>query len=130
MIKTVVLDASALLALLYKEPGHDAVSQHMHNLTVLSAVNLAEVIGKTQHIGLSSDQLMPLLQLLGIQVFDLNASLAVQIGLMRAVAKPFGLSLGDLACLTLGKHLACPVLTADRAWIETDFGVEIILIRP
>ena len=41
-----------------------------------------------------------------------------------------GLSLGDRACLALGRTLARKVLTADRAWkgLAID-GVEVELIR-
>jgi len=42
---TVVLDASALLAVLHEEPGADMVVQSMRQSTV-SAVNLSETIVK------------------------------------------------------------------------------------
>ncbi|CAM4427718.1 type II toxin-antitoxin system VapC family toxin [Paenibacillus alkaliterrae] len=130
MNDVLVFDASAILALLYQEPGHEVVSKYLNTHSGLSAVNLAEIIGKTQPTGLAPNQLLSYLQLLGVQIFDLNQDLAIQIGIMRMSAKPYGLSLGDLACMALGKQLACPVITADRAWKETDYGVEIILIRP
>ncbi|MCA0756824.1 type II toxin-antitoxin system VapC family toxin [Paenibacillus sp. N4] len=124
-----VFDASALLALLYKEPGHEMVSTCLGGRSRLSAVNLAEIVGKTQPFGLSADQLLSYLHLLGLQIIDFSQDLAIQVGAMRATSQFSGLSLGDLACLALGKQLECPVITADRAWKHTDFGVEIILIH-
>jgi PIN domain nuclease of toxin-antitoxin system len=45
--------------------------------------------------------------------------------------KCYGLSLGDLYCLALGKYLGKPVYTADRVWkdVGEKIGVNIVLIR-
>lgn len=53
---------------------------------------------------------------------DLTASLIKH-------TKPFGLSLGDRACLALGMKMNLPVLTADRAWAKLDLGVQVNLLR-
>ena len=37
------------------------------------------------------------------------------------------LSLGDMACLAVGRYLQLPVLTNDRNWRTIDFGVAIHL---
>jgi len=49
-------------------------------------------------------------------------------GLWR-VSHRAGLSLGDRACLALGKTLGYAVVTADRVWESLDAGVEVVLIR-
>jgi ribonuclease VapC len=41
----------------------------------------------------------------------------------------YGLSLGDRACLALAMELKLPVVTADRAWIDLDLGIDICVIR-
>lgn len=38
-------------------------------------------------------------------------------------------SLGDRACLALAMELKLPVVTADRAWIDLDLGIDICVIR-
>jgi ribonuclease VapC len=45
--------------------------------------------------------------------------------------KPFGLSLGDHACLALAKRENLPALTADHSWLRAAplVGVEVRLIR-
>ena len=48
----VVLDASALLALLYQEPGGEAVRDHLPG-SLLSAVNLSEVVTKSVDMGMT-----------------------------------------------------------------------------
>ena len=45
-MSSIVLDASALLALLNGEPGSDKLTPELLNDAVSSAVNLAEVQGK------------------------------------------------------------------------------------
>lgn len=129
MNKPVVLDASAALALLHREPGHRTVADRIQNGAVLSAVNLAEIISKQQDLGIPPDRMIPLLQLLGIEIRDFDMETAIRAGLLRNLTKPLGLSLGDRACIGLGQLLNCPVLTADRTWTRADFGIEIVLIR-
>lgn len=50
-----VLDASALLALLNREPGVDKLTPQLLNAATSSTVNLAEVQGKLVERGLSPD---------------------------------------------------------------------------
>ena len=39
------------------------------------------------------------------------------------------LTFGERACLALAKHMRCPAVTADRAWLDVDIGVEIQIVR-
>ena len=126
---TIVLDASAVLAFLNKEPGYPVVSDYLAAGCAMSAVNLAEVAYKLAAIGVPPKQVQTFLDLMGIEVCALTAEHAIQIAQMKPAAKAYGLSLADLACLALGKQLLLPVLTADRVWEQTDYGIEIVLIR-
>lgn len=56
---------------------------------------------------------------------------AVVSGQLRGLTKRHGLSLGDRACLRLGRRLGLEVLTADRAWadIADAIGMTIRVIR-
>ncbi len=52
--------------------------------------------------------------------------------ILNPATKHLGLSLGDRACLALGKTQDIPVITADHIWqkLELDkLGIKIILIR-
>ncbi|HWF62573.1 MAG TPA: type II toxin-antitoxin system VapC family toxin [Nitrospira sp.] len=66
---------------------------------------------------------------LGITVISFDEPLAFSTGFLRATTSDYGLSLGDRACLALGKHLHRPVLTADRMWSTLKLDVTIQLIR-
>lgn len=43
--------------------------------------------------------------------------------------KKLGLSLGDRACIALGRQLRRPVLTTDRNWRYLELEIEIRVIR-
>ncbi len=51
-----VLDASALLAAFFDEPGADVVAERMSG-ALMSAVNLSEVVAKLIDRGASTDQI-------------------------------------------------------------------------
>ena len=123
----VVIDASALLALLNSEPGAELVAEAL-STGAASAVNLCEVVAKLCDAGMPEKSIDLVMQPLGIKVpFDNEQ--AFQAGMLRVATKGAGLSLGDRACLNLAKKLGVPALTADRSWAGIDVGVEIKVIR-
>jgi ribonuclease VapC len=50
-------------------------------------------------------------------------------GSLAPPTRSLGLSLGDRACLALGKTLQLPVYTADRSWSKLPMDVDVRLIR-
>jgi PIN domain nuclease of toxin-antitoxin system len=123
----VVLDASALLALLHAEPGRERVAACLPGAR-LSAVNLAEVVGKLAEHGLSEAEIRGALGGLGLVVVPFEWEHALACGLLRPATRVLGLSLGDRAALGLARALGLPILSADRAWGElpAEWGVELI----
>lgn len=124
----VVIDASALLALLNDEPGADVVAEALPG-GVISAVNLSEVIAKLCDAGMPEKAIHQALQPLGIEIVPFDEDQAYQAGLLRTSTQDFGISLGDRACLSLAKKLGIDALTADRAWTELSIGTTIKVIR-
>ncbi len=124
-----MLDSSAVLALLYSEPGADRVAEAMSVGAVLSAVNLAEVATKLVDKGMSPGQVEQTVRELTIEIAPFDRELAIHTGLLRRATARAGLSLGDRACLALAERLRAPALTTDRAWTSLAFDVEIISIR-
>jgi len=128
-----VLDASALLAYLFEEPGAEFVEHAISLGSSISTVNWAEVLSKTADIGVVPEHLASELHQRGIldralRVFPLIEEDSLEIARLRPLTQSLGLSLGDRACLALGKRLGAPVITADRAWKDIPW-VEIKLIR-
>jgi ribonuclease VapC len=123
-----VLDSSAVLAALHKEPGGERVLSNLGD-AVISAVNFAEVVSTLARTGGDLSQVLSDLHDLipDIRPFDSEQALAA--GELAARAKDQGLSLGDRACLSLAKTLGIPVLTADPSWAALSVGVSVELIR-
>jgi ribonuclease VapC len=125
----VVLDASALLAILNQEPGAERMTPELLSAAATSTVNLAEVHGKLVGRGLNADEaweatLSPIREAVAFtsEHARLTGDLAVQ-------TRALGLSLGDRACLALGLALKAPVYTADRSWKKLKVSVRIHVIR-
>jgi ribonuclease VapC len=123
-----VLDASAVIALLWEEPGADAVGELL-GAAVVSAVNWSEVLQRYSALGLDTEGRRDSVEALGIAVEDFSGDDAETAASMWASTRSAGLSLADRACLSLARRLRLPVHTADRAWETVDVGVEVVLIR-
>ena len=124
----VVIDASALLALLWSEPGSEIVSAVMED-AVISAVNWAEIVSKLQERGIDLDVARPMLSELPVAVLPFDAEQAYAAGAMRMQSKHLGLSIGDRACLALAAQLSAPAYTADKVWAKLETGVEVVVVR-
>ena len=128
-MNSIVLDASALLAVLNREPGVEKLTPQLLSAAISSTVNLAEVQSKLVSRGIKPDEaweatISPIRE---SAVFtDEQAKIA---GNLIARTSAFGLSLGDRACLALGIALKAPVYTADRSWKNLKLGVRIHLVR-
>ena len=123
-----VLDASALLALINSEPGWEVVAATLSKAAI-SAINLAEVITKMIDIGIPEDDAWAEAADLVPLVIDFGPELARATAGLRVMTRPLGLSLGDRACLALAQQLDLPALTADTAWRRLSIGVEIRFVR-
>jgi ribonuclease VapC len=124
----VVLDASALLALINAEPGGDVVAAALP-VASISVINLTEVVTKMIDIGIPRRDAWAEAADLVPVIVDFDAELGRRTADLRAPTRSLGLSLGDRACLALAEHLQVPALTADQAWRNLAIGIEIRLIR-
>jgi len=126
----VVLDASAVLALLFEEPGAEVVRAQLRT-GVIGAANLAEVLAKLSDHGLPATEAVRAVAILGLEVAPMTEAQARQSAELRPMTRAVGLSLGDRACLALAAELGAPVLTADRSWdaVAGAAGVSVQVIR-
>jgi ribonuclease VapC len=128
MMAECVVDASAILALMQREPGADLVADAISR-GVASAVNLAEVAAKLAERGHTDARVRDRVERLRLDVAELTIEDAFLAGLLRPLTREAGLSLGDRACLALAQRLGKPAVTADRRWAALDLGIKIELIR-
>lgn len=129
-----VLDASALLAYLHGETGSDIVTEALTHGTRMSAANFAETLSELAETERRPEDVVEQLREQGIlggllDVEPLTLDDAIAIAELRAETRKAGLSLGDRACIALGRRLGEPILTADRRWAELDVGADVRAIR-
>lgn len=125
---SVVLDASAVLALVRDEPGADKVAPHVGR-AALSAVNLQEVVEELLLNGLDTSTIRELLDELRLDVRAHDVDAAYAAAGLHAQTNEFGRGLGDRSCLALAMHLGVPALTADREWKVKVKGLKVEHIR-
>ncbi len=123
-----VLDASALLALLRREPGGELV-EPLVSKALISSVNWSEVVQKALDQQADIGGLREDLEALGLEIVPFNAPMAERAAAFRASTRHLGLSLGDRACLALAAELDLTAVTADRLWSDLSVGIAIQTIR-
>ena len=125
----ILLDTSALLALLKKEPGHEIVS-NIIAISTISSVNLSELITVLTRAGVSENDIDEIITDLVPEIIPFCGDISIKTGKISKLTQGYGLSLGDRACLATAIQLGLPVYTADKIWAELDLpNVKINLIR-
>ena len=125
----VVLDSSAILAVIFSEPGSDKLPPELLATSVVSTVNLAEVHSKLVAKGWNVNQAWE--DCIGMvdEILPFTAEQAKTAGALVLLTRSIGLSLGDRACLALGLELKAPIYTADLAWKNLKLNLRIHSIR-
>jgi len=124
----VILDASAIIAFIKPEPGHEHVAPVIVGARV-PALILAEVCSWLTRRGVTRDALEAGFSQFALRVEVFDTPRAISTGALILRTRHRGLSLADRACLALAMELNLPVVTADRAWADLDLGIDIRLIR-
>jgi ribonuclease VapC len=131
----VVLDASALLAHIYEEPGAQVARKAIVSGAAISVVNWIEVLSKLAEDGqdpelASAEVRADNLVETAIRIEPVTTEDAIEAARLRPLTKENGLSLADRVCLALGRRLSVPVVTADREWTGLDdVSATVKLIR-
>jgi ribonuclease VapC len=130
MPSLIVFDSSAILAVLRNERGAGLVIENL-DYSVISAVNLGEVVQVQMRDGHSRAEVEISFNQLNVPVAVVDADLALSAAEMRAKALAKGMSQADCICLALAKRESIPALTGDRKWLKIAdaIGVEVRLIR-
>ena len=123
-----VLDASALLAFLFAEPGQERVAEVLDDCC-MSAVNFSEVLGRFARDGHDPHVVTRRLLAQGIEVVPFTEDDAALAAALRTKTDRLGLSLADRACLALALARGMPALTGDRVWRDVQVDVEVVVIR-
>ena len=125
----VVLDASAILAVINQEKGSEKLPPELLANTLVSTVNLAEVQSKLVARGWSVEDAWEDCTGVVDEVIPFSIEQAKQAGSLILATQKLGLSLGDRACLALAIDQNAPIYTADRSWKNLKLPVAIHAIR-
>jgi PIN domain nuclease of toxin-antitoxin system len=128
-MKRIVLDASAILAVIGGEPGAEKLTPDLLARAVGSSVNLAEVQTRLVSRGWTADQAWEDATSPVREIVSFDEEQARIAGDLVIQTRHIGLSLGDRACFALGIALKLPVYTAEKAWKKLKVGVRIHVIR-
>jgi ribonuclease VapC len=125
----IVLDASAILAIIFDERGAEKLTDEILDHAVVSTVNLAEVQSKLVKKGYDPDVAWgDTISLVTAEVCFTSEHAKIA-GSLSAKTEKLGLSLGDRSCLALAIALKAPVYTAEQVWRGLKIGVPIHVIR-
>jgi PIN domain nuclease of toxin-antitoxin system len=124
----VVFDSSAILAVLLSERGADVVLPVLQG-GLLSSVNFIEIYTRVITAGAAPVHAWNSILSLQCEICPLTETQARIAAELVAVTRPFGLSLGDRACLALAIERDAKIYTTDRIWKTIPLGIEVELIR-
>lgn len=133
-MKTTVLDASALLAMLFGEPGVDDMRAVFHHAAatdrpvLISAVNWAETLYRIScRQGEAGLQTVRLLADHGaLHVVAVDAELAALAATYKAAGR---LGLADAFAAALARHRKAELVTADREFKSVEKEIKIVWLR-
>jgi len=126
--KPAVLDSSAILAVILNEPGNQNVASILEG-GLLSTVNLAEVHTRLLRLGAAADYAWNRVLSFQCEVCFFTDEQARVAAELIGITRPYGLSLGDRACLALAIDRKATVYTTDKVWKNLSLGIEIEVIR-
>ena len=127
-MSSVVLDASAILAVARNEPGADVVNTHRAN-AIISAVNHMEVISKLLRFDIPMNEIEIFLSEAFPSVTEFDHQQAPLAAQLHAENRKHRLSYADTACFALAMTRNIPVLTGDRKWSTIPLDVEVRMFR-
>jgi PIN domain nuclease of toxin-antitoxin system len=127
-VTSVILDASALIALLRQEPGADIVRKRLAD-AMISAVNYSEVLKKTIEIGGLPGLVQVYVQNISLRIVPFDEDQAAASATLYPQTKPLGMSFADRACLALGLKEGGDVLTTERKMGLVELPIKVMVIR-
>lgn len=126
----IVLDASALLAMLQGEPGGSRVDKLLvdtRHAVLISTANWSEVYDRLLRGGVPLAAVERLLDALWVEKVDFDTEQARLAAIFHRSAPT--LSLGDRACLALASVRKATAWTTDKIWATAKVGVPVEVLR-
>lgn len=131
MSETIVLDASALLAVALHERGGDKVLEHIRSApgnAVVHAVNVFEVVSKLMEKGMPEPDAWESADFGGIIRIEDVGDYMLRSAVRLKRANPH-LSLGDCFCLALAEDVEGYAITSDGGFDIAQTSAKVIMFR-
>src|SRR4051812_36107570 len=113
----VVLDSSALMALIKKEEGAEIIEKLLGKI-IMSSINVSEVAAILLESDMTLQECQECIEPFIESVIPFDTDLSFSTASLKKLTKDKGLSLGDRACIALGILTGYPVYTADKIWAK------------
>ncbi|MBS0279158.1 MAG: PIN domain-containing protein [Proteobacteria bacterium] len=124
----IILDSSALLAVLLGEPGADAVKATFSE-AFISAASLAEILAKAERRGIPSEAAYKVIVNFGIGIIPVDTLQARISARISLAPRELDLSLGDRLCIALAIAMRCDLLTSDGGIRKFEADISIRSFR-
>jgi ribonuclease VapC len=128
--KKTLLDTSALIALLKKEPGYQKVDDVLAH-SAISSVNLCELVSILAKNSIPENEIDEIINDIVPEIIPFCENVGIKAGKLSKFTTEYGLSLGDRACIATAEYYNMNVYTADKVWakLEKNVSTKITLIR-
>lgn len=123
-----VFDASAILAIAFREPGADVAIARMTDAAI-SAVNYSEAGAKLIDKGFAREEAFNWLEALRLEIHDFGREAVESAAALRENDTWRRVSFADRACISLATQLGATAVTTDRIWADLQLPCPVELIR-
>lgn len=126
----ILLDTSALIALIKKESGYQKIEEVLP-YSAISSVNLCELVSILARNNILENEIDEIIEDIVPEIIPFCENIAIKAGKLSKYSAKYGLSLGDKACLATAEYYNMNVYTTDKIWSElkTHITIAINVIR-
>ena len=128
-VSKVVLDASALLALLCREPIKAEVVSLFLEDALIPSVSLCEVLTNAVDRGVPLGEAREAISRFSFTIIPADDELARLAAGLRSITRPLGLSFGARFCLALAVSRKAKGVTTDRQWENLELGIIVVVVN-
>ncbi len=128
---SIILDASALLAIALREPGGEVVLGEMRSApggVLVHTVNVFEVAYKLMMRGIPESAAWEAATFNSVEVVD-ETGVGMTKRAVRVKLSNLSLSMGDCYCIALAESTEGRVLTSDKGFSRAKTTAEVVLFR-
>ena len=86
--------------------------------SAISSVNLSELVAVLARSGISDIDIDEMVKDIVSEIIPFCEDTSIKAGKLLTITKPYGLSLGDRACIATGNYYKLEIYTTDKVWLK------------